>query len=333
MKKMFILWIAMLLSSMAFSQVSTWDGTHEPWTHGTGTEADPFLIENAQQLAYLAYRVNNGLDAGGGHVSNHDYHYKLMVDVDLNGSETFQWTPIGYRNSDADYQYFGGCFNGNGHVVTGLFIYVDTGISSNHFGFFGMTSSATIENLGVYGFINNAASSGPRNAGGIIGAASHTLVRNCYNFVNASAYATCGGIIGYILSGTINIINCYNMGNISAGDSGGIIGGVYYNTNVLVKNCYNTGEINGQWSGGIIGYCWELANVTNSYYLNTYGSNQYGGEPKTESYMKSYEFVDLLNDGTCAWELVIVKSLLFGQVQLQRLQIFIGTYFMMVGTQ
>ena len=100
------------------AQVSTWDGTWEPWTHGTGTEADPFLIENAQQLAYLAYRVNNGLDAVGGHVSNHDYHYKLMVDVDLNGSESFQWTPIGYWNSDADYQCFGGYFNGNSHTIS-----------------------------------------------------------------------------------------------------------------------------------------------------------------------------------------------------------------------
>lgn len=86
-KTMVISLLLILFSPMAklSAQVSVWDGTWEPWTHGTGTEADPFLIENAQQLAYLAYRVNNGLDAGGGHVSNHDLHYKLMVDVDLSG--------------------------------------------------------------------------------------------------------------------------------------------------------------------------------------------------------------------------------------------------------
>ena len=130
------------------AQVSTWDGTWEPWTHGTGTEADPFLIENAQQLAYLAYRVNNGLDAGGGHVSNHDYHYKLMVDVDLNGSEDFQWTPIGYWNSDTDYQRFGGCFNGNNHAVFGLYI------NTAHLaGFFGYVEEVTIQNFNVRGSI------------------------------------------------------------------------------------------------------------------------------------------------------------------------------------
>ena len=54
-----------------------WNGEYSPWTNGTGTESDPFLIENVQQLTYLAYRVNNGLDAAGGHVSNHDLYYKL----------------------------------------------------------------------------------------------------------------------------------------------------------------------------------------------------------------------------------------------------------------
>ena len=56
MKKTFTL-LLMLLGGMAFAQVSTWDGTWELWTHGTGTASDPFLIENAQQLAYLAFRL------------------------------------------------------------------------------------------------------------------------------------------------------------------------------------------------------------------------------------------------------------------------------------
>ena len=95
MKKLYLLSTLMLLVLAAMlsqhlnAQVSVWDGTYAPWTNGTGTEADPFLIENAQQLAYLANRVNNGLDAGGGHVSDHNLHYKLMTDINLNGSATF----------------------------------------------------------------------------------------------------------------------------------------------------------------------------------------------------------------------------------------------------
>ncbi|MCL2596285.1 MAG: hypothetical protein FWD66_01200 [Paludibacter sp.] len=82
--------ISMVLS--ANGQPSVWDGSHTTWTNGTGTETDPYLIENAAQLAHLAYYVNNGTDADG-HVVGTGIYWKLMTDIDLNGSETFQWTP------------------------------------------------------------------------------------------------------------------------------------------------------------------------------------------------------------------------------------------------
>ena len=56
MKKLSLLSALMLVMMAAFlpqslkAQVSVWDGTYAPWTNGTGTETDPFLIENAQQL-------------------------------------------------------------------------------------------------------------------------------------------------------------------------------------------------------------------------------------------------------------------------------------------
>ena len=341
------------------AQVSTWDGTWEPWTHGTGTEADPFLIENAQQLAYLAYRVNNGLDAGGGHVSNHDYHYKLMVDVDLNGSEEFQWTPIGYWNSDSDYQCFGGHFDGNDHTISNLYV----NSSANRVGLFSYSNDATIENTHIdIGLIN-----GSNHAGGIIGMAEGTSIKNCSNKCTISSSGTSGGIvgaarttniynchnhgdvvsnynynsngetggiIGYI-DGLTNIINCYNTGNITSNRyySGGIVG-CNYNVSMSIINCYNTGDIvvNGSGGGyksigGIIGRIWWYyttniitncyntgittmggiigegsATVSNCYYLNTCGgNNSCGGEPKTDVFMKSLEFVDILNNGSCSW--------------------------------
>ena len=327
----------MLFSSMAFSQVSTWDGTWEPWTHGTGTEADPFLIENARQLAYLAYRVNNGLDAGGGHVSNHDYHYKLMVDVDLNGSEDFQWTPIGYWNSDTDYQCFGGQFDGNGHKVSKLYITSN----ANRVGFYGYTDGATIQDISISG--DTIATTG-NYAGGIIGVANGlTIIKNCNNGTNV--YVRChpaysGGLVGYTPS-TIYITNCSNNGDIKSSCtvsngscvSGGILGchDQYY-TNVCLLNCYNSGHIS-SWtsygygvSSGIVGSTYSYDSnisccynvgvlgennkygiaggrgiVVNSYYLNTCGASS-SGEPQTETFMKSLEFVDVLNNGSCAWE-------------------------------
>ena len=71
MKKVFITTAAILLALCLNAQVSVWDGTAEPWTNGSGTEDDPYLIENAAQFAYLQY-----------HKSPFEY-FKLMTDVDL----------------------------------------------------------------------------------------------------------------------------------------------------------------------------------------------------------------------------------------------------------
>ena len=344
---------------------SSWDGSWEPWTHGTGTEENPFLIENAKQLAYLAYRVNNGLDAAGGHVSNHDYHYKLMVDVGLNGSEDFQWTPIGYWNSDSDYQCFGGHFDGNNHTISGLYI----NSTANRVGFFGYTDGASVENLGtnaqtitttgqyaggVIGYANgptnisNCHNTGSVTAkastsfsGGIIGHVAGTItITNCYNTGSATAsgngsYKYGGGIAGYVANGTIAITNCYNTGSIIASNNGGgttsnngggIIGWISsgttnitncYNTGSItannngggiigrsnstanITNCYNTGNVTG---GGIVGYKYTGV-VNNSYYLNTCGGNNtYGGQPMSADAMRTSEFVDILNNGSCAFE-------------------------------
>ena len=346
---------------IANAQVSTWDGTWEPWTHGTGTEADPFLIENAQQLAYLAYRVNNGLDANGGHVSNHDYHYKLMVDVDLNGSEDFQWRPIGYWNSNSDYQCFGGRFHGNNHTISNLYI----NSASNRIGFCGFIDGATFENITLLGATIHTTG---LNVGGLIGVAQgETDIINCCNSSNITSAGNAGGILG-LNTGIINITNCHNTGNVSGSSCGGLLGssnsnsasaiGNCYNigeisgiiscggimgssNNVTINNCYNFGNINGNshyqsdlFCGGIGGdlgnatifNCYNIGNINasnsfgssyvitgcivarststaiNCYYLNSCGGNNYwGGQPMSADAMETEEFVDMLNDGTCAW--------------------------------
>lgn len=124
MKKLYLLSTLVLVLAVmnVKALVSVRDGSYAPWTNGSGNEADPFLIDNAQQLAYLAYRGNNGLDASGDHVFNHNLYYKLMTDVNLNGSENFQRTPIRYWISNTNYYSFDGHFDGNNDTVSGLYI-------------------------------------------------------------------------------------------------------------------------------------------------------------------------------------------------------------------
>lgn len=356
--------VLLMISASLSAQVSTWDGSWEPWTNGTGTEDDPFLIENARQLAYLAYRVNNGLDANGTHISNHDYHYKLMVDVNLNGSENFQWTPIGYWNSDTDYQCFGGHFDGNDHAI--LNIYINS--SADRVGVWGYVHEATVLKLslngniistlgtyagGIIGVADGATiikdcscilingMNASANVGGIVGRceATSSKITNCYNTGNLTTSLggnrCCGGILGY---GHTVITNCYNTGSVAAIGSGGNIyhnnnysGGIVGYGSAQINNCYNMGNVivsgrSNLYSGGIKGYggntisnCYSIGDITggscggivgytngqiyNSYFLSTCGGNNtYGGQQMSSDAMQSFEFVDILNDGTCAWD-------------------------------
>lgn len=273
-----VLLVALLSLTRVSAQVSVWDGTYAPWTNGTGTESDPFLIENAQQLAYLANRVNNGLDAAGGHVSNHNLHYKLMTDVNLNGSESLQWTPIGYWISNTNYYSFGGHFDGNNHTVSGLYI----NSSANRVGFFGYSDGATIINLNVYcDNINNTYnSSNVCYTGGIIGYASGvSVINNCscvHNNISSSGNNSghySGGVVGYS-SESICIKNCHNInGNVTASSNtsfmGGIIGVAYGETTII--NCSNVGNVSVTTSssnssiGGIVGAAYSSFNISNCY--------------------------------------------------------------------
>ena len=268
-------------STISFTYSNTiWDGTYAPWTNGTGTESDPFLIENAQQLAYLAYRVNNGLDAGGGHVSNQNFHYKLMTDVNLNGSESFQWTPIGYWISETNYYSFGGQFDGNNHTISGMHV----NSSANRVGFFGYTDGATIKNLSIAG--DTMATTGTY-AGGVVGNAVNTTIISCENNCNISSsynnYSYAGGIAGY-LYGNTNITNCFNTSNVKTINSNSYSGGIagqHNNGNVIILNCYNTGVVSASaptssyesYSGGIIGNTLDSSFITNCYNVGNISSS------------------------------------------------------------
>ena len=83
MKKIFIIMLLVLASTMALAQTSVWHGDRTIWTRGSGTENDPFLIESADNLAFLAYVVNKCYDTEG-------LYFRLTTDIDLNGSEDLQ---------------------------------------------------------------------------------------------------------------------------------------------------------------------------------------------------------------------------------------------------
>ena len=263
MKKQF-LFLAMCIATIlsANGQTSVWDGSHTTWTNGNGTQANPYLIENAAQLAHLAYIVNNGIGADNVHIVGTNTYLKLMTDIDLNGSESFQWIPIGSLNYEIPC-VFGGYFDGNNHTIANLYINGD----GEEVGLFGRISSGSIKNVGIIS--GSITTTGIYSfTGGIAGIAENNIViDNCYNKVNISSASSSGGIVGVVQNGN-TISNCYNSGNIysstssSSCNSGGIIGRSDSSIGVstfTIYNCYNTGNISStssiydSYSGGIAG--------------------------------------------------------------------------------
>ena len=199
MKKQF-LFLAMCIATVlsANAQTSVWDGSHTTWTKGAGTQANPYLIENAAQLAHLAYVVNNGIGADSERIVGANTYWKLTTNIDLKGSESFQWTPIGGDyNPYIDYYAFGGNFDGNGHTINNLFINT-TNTQYSRVGLFGYSNGASIKGIGINSSViitDNGSVIGGGCAGGIIGVAEITIIDNCFNMgnISTSSFYSCTG--------------------------------------------------------------------------------------------------------------------------------------------
>ena len=225
--------------SVALTPSTAWDGeTRDEKPSGEGTEAAPYEIENGEQLAWLADKVNNASSVT-------KLYVELTDDIDL-GNQL--WTPIG-----KDSHEFTGCFDGQGHTVSGL------NATAQYAGLFGVIKNAEITGVVVQGTVtSNNASSG--DAGGIVGRATGTknTITDCGNEATVSGGSNCGGILGNSHSGScaLELTGCYNSGKVSAKDrAAGIVARFNGSSSAITLNtCYNTGEITSEsYASGIYG--------------------------------------------------------------------------------
>jgi hypothetical protein len=229
-----MLTVAMLLSlftllpERAFAEDgSTWDGNAYEFTEGAGTMANPYIIDTAGKLAFLAECVNVG-DS----VYRQSY-YRLTEDLNLSGHN---WIPIG------TYEYatiFRGKFDGNGHKITGMNVNITSDSNKNIYaGLFGYIEGATLKNIALEGEVNATNTYvGDVFAGGIVGHADHSSIINCFHSGNvtanskgSSSRSKAGGIAG-VLEGS-KLSNCYHSGDMAAcagyeSLSGGLVGSSY----------------------------------------------------------------------------------------------------------
>ncbi|MFR7403760.1 MAG: hypothetical protein ACLUW6_03750 [Coriobacteriaceae bacterium] len=241
-----------LLAALCWASPA-WAVDSAVFASGAGTEADPYLIENASQIATFRDAVNAGDDYDGKYVAP-------GADVDLEGAE---WTPIGAgtRKSSGIAEGstpFAGTFDGAGHTVSGLKITSTQG-ADYAIGLFGILDGATAKNLTVA----DAKIAVPQSelAGILCGMlANDSTVSGVNVYGSVSGKAGVGGIAGRMtLSGAIE--NCENSASVTAaggvGNAGGIVGAAYYTTptgRMAITGCRNSGSISGtDCIGGIAG--------------------------------------------------------------------------------
>lgn len=177
--------------------------------------------------------------------------YSLEADLALSGN----YTPIGGNSYDA----FTGTFDGNFHTISGIQVSGGT-----YGGLFGLTSGATIQNIGVK---DGSVTAG--YAGGIVGKAVSTTLTDVYN---AGVSVTSAGGRGY------------PYGDFSVGGIAGVA------DKSTIKQVYNTGEIRGTHAAGLIGVAVNGTKLINAYNTGTavYGSIGYAKVNDTSSISNVY---------------------------------------------
>lgn len=259
--------------------VPVWDGRNiaAEFESGTGTQSDPFIIKNGEQLAYLAQQVNaQQVNAGTNYVVK---YFKLGNSINLGGHE---WTPIGTNKNI----YFKDHFDGNGYSIYGLKV----NSTSDYAGLFGYAgNNSVISNLSlinpdvttsedysgaVCGFLSNASilnctvsggrvSAGVYRSGGICGQTYGTCTISKCSVIGSeiNAKSLTGGLCGD-LEGTLESCSVKNATIISEGWAGGLAASCQSSTQTTLKNCsikHSKIEFKGtqDWPrvGGLVGYC------------------------------------------------------------------------------
>ena len=204
---------------------------------GSGTEKDPFLIRNLQDLMNLQKVTKKS-----------GYYFKQVADIDC--SSVGNWIVIGDLDNPFRHNYDGGgytisnlCFDGE---ATGLFQVVENA----HFKNMHIINAHSSDNHVTYPD-NSAKYPGGGETGAIAGRATNCSFQNCTATVNfQSSNATTGGLVGFVVLEDKEYAlmeDCHVSGTITGNEcTGGLIGQIWhYMSNdeympsytITVKNC------------------------------------------------------------------------------------------------
>ena len=220
-----------LSDSFVIAQSPDWKPYAEECTKGDGSEANPYEISTAAQLAWYANLLSQK--------SNQTKCAVLTNDIDLSAHT---WNPIANLK---------GTFNGQGHKVTNIKI---SESATDYIGLFGQVSNGgTVKNLIVAdsSWDFSARTKYLHGIGGVAGNVYKGYLLNCGSTVSINAANTQNNQGVGCLAGTVSdsgIANCYAKGDIIANkwQIGGLIG---YVSNNKILNCYATGNVTNTGTG------------------------------------------------------------------------------------
>lgn len=239
-----------------------WEGDtwarHYSQPSGNGSSGNPYIIDSAAKLGWIAYNVELGNNFSGN-------YFKQTSNIDLSGH---YWLPIGRRESNVDRTFsFAGNYDGGNYQIKNINTY--TGTTSNPCetvcaALFGLPSGATISNI----VISSGTINGGNHVGSIAGYAINSTIRNCINMATIGSSAATegvGGIVG-VANSSATITGCMNLANVTGKNyAGGIVGisDAAANQTVSVTNCYASCTVTAEdYHGGLVGRVSPIANST-----------------------------------------------------------------------
>ncbi len=259
--------------------------------YGDGTENNPYIICNADQLEFIGTGTPK-IDFLGSNV-----YYELGKDIDASSITAAYdcegtctgFQPIGDCGVDdicnnADDMSFTGTLDGKGFTVSDLRININVTSGRSYAGLFGYTFGANIRNIGLLNVDIDASSTSNRSfAGGLVGNSSSSSITNSYSTGNVSSSSSfrsfAGGLVGNTSNTSSSITNSYSTVNASSFSSssvdndasyaGGLVGN---NSGNSITNSYSTGNVSSasssaadSFAGGLVGQHIFSGSITNSY--------------------------------------------------------------------
>ncbi len=305
----------------------TWLFSQGVQPDGSGTEDDPYRIENLDHLRWTSENE-----------SSWECHFIQTEDIlagetmNWNGGEGF--SPIGSLDSP-----FFGTYDGQNNVIYSLYF----NRTGNEFsqGMFGFIDGSLIQRVhlievdftagnmvgGIAGFsthgsvirecsVKGSVFTNGGEVGGIVGwNYTNSSIIDCYCFADVGGYNFVGGLVGDLWLSTVSrcycccnvmgiqnvggltgfiqqscINDCYSMGDVTGGiNIGGLTGKIYRGG--YITDCYSTCRVEGDsYFGGLLGKIEDFGTVTASFWdIGTSGqSTSAGGTGLYTSAMRDY---------------------------------------------